>query len=33
MLYNLSALDGFGLGAKDGEIGSVEDFYFDDTHG
>ena len=30
MLYNLSALDGFSLGANDGEIGSVEDFYFDD---
>jgi len=30
MLYNLSALEGFSLGATDGEIGSVEDFYFDD---
>lgn len=30
MLYNLSTLEGFSLGARDGEIGSVEDFYFDD---
>jgi hypothetical protein len=30
MLHTLSALDGFSLGAKDGDIGSVEDFYFDD---
>lgn len=30
MLYNLTTLDGFSLGAKDGEIGNVEDFYFDD---
>ena len=30
MLYNLSTLEDFSLGALDGEIGSVEDFYFDD---
>ena len=30
MLYKLSALDGFSLRATDGEIGNVEDFYFDD---
>jgi stress response protein YsnF len=30
MLYNLSTLNGFGLSASDGEIGSLEDFYFDD---
>ena len=30
MLYNTSALAGHTLHATDGEIGSVEDFYFDD---
>ena len=30
MLYNASALAGYALHATDGEIGSVEDFYFDD---
>lgn len=30
MLYNLTAIDGFRLGATDGEIGGVDDFYFDD---
>src|SRR5919197_3228874 len=31
MLYNASALAGYALHATDGEIGSVEDFYFDDN--
>lgn len=30
MLYNTSALAGYALHATDGQIGSVEDFYFDD---
>lgn len=30
MLSNLSAFEGFGLGAIDGTLGNVEDFYFDD---
>jgi sporulation protein YlmC with PRC-barrel domain len=30
MLLNLSELKGFTLKAKDGEIGEVQDFYFDD---
>ncbi|HEY7317106.1 MAG TPA: PRC-barrel domain-containing protein [Candidatus Binatia bacterium] len=30
MLYNLSTLEKFALGAIDGSIGGVEDFYFDD---
>jgi hypothetical protein len=30
MLSNISKLGGYTLGAKEGEIGSVEDFYFDD---
>src|SRR5262245_1050176 len=30
MLYNISDLKGFSISANDGEIGQVEDFYFDD---
>ncbi|SFF43868.1 PRC-barrel domain-containing protein [Pedobacter antarcticus] len=30
MLYNVKSLVGFHIGATDGEIGKVEDFYFDD---
>lgn len=30
MLYNTKDLKGFSLGARDGEIGRVKDFYFDD---
>ena len=31
MLYTLNGLEGFSFKARDGEIGSVEDFYFDDV--
>jgi uncharacterized protein YrrD len=30
MLYNVKSLVGFTIGATDGEIGKVEEFYFDD---
>jgi len=32
MFWHCSSLKGFRLGATDGEIGKVEDFYFDDQH-
>jgi hypothetical protein len=31
MLRSIKALNGFKLGARDGELGKVKDFYFDDT--
>ena len=32
MLYTAKSLKGFRLQATDGELGSVQEFYFDDTH-
>jgi hypothetical protein len=32
MLHNLTDLKGLTIKAKDGEIGAVDDFYFDDDH-
>ena len=32
MIYKVRALKGFHLNGKDGEIGKVKEFYFDDTH-
>jgi hypothetical protein len=32
MLRNFNDLKGYRLGARDGEIGSLKDFYFDDRH-
>ena len=32
MLRNLSGLRGYTVGATDGDLGKVRDFYFDDTY-